>query len=151
MAVSEFDDILRASAELEEANKAVLGLTKVYDHPPESLEQFPCSVRYGMGGTLRHSRGLGLDNLFYFRVEVHVERARPGGLAHADQKLMPFIRAIQRLYAANLSLNGACDICEFEQPNSFEYGELEWGGVKTLGVRFNMWAKYMLAPITVDL
>lgn len=157
MALAEaFKDIRDASAALEEANRMTLGLEKVYSRPPESLEQFPCSVRYTLSGTLRHSLGLGQDNIYRFVIEVHTERARPGGLQWADEVLMPFVERFQELYAQNLSISGTCDVSGFgrgpyEEDLAFEFLEAEWNGVKTLCCRFYMWAKYMLAPITVDL
>jgi len=158
MALAEaFKDIRNATAALEEVNKAALGLRKVYVEPPDSLEQFPCSVRYTSGpGTLRHSRGLGQDNIYRWVIEVHHRRAQIGGLQFVDREVTPFIERFQELYAQNLSLTGTCDVSGFgnspdDAEGSYEFFSAEWNGVKTLGVRFNMWAKYMLAPITVDL
>lgn len=146
------DAILRATAELEQANIADLGLEKVYDRPPEVLERFPCSVRYGTRGTLRASAGLGQENIYRFRIEVHTKRAEIGGLQYAEEILGQFVEAYQELYAANMSILGSCDYATFEEEaDSYEYLEGEWNGVKTRFVRFNMWAKFMLAPITVSL
>ena len=151
-AAARVDDILRATAALEQANIADLGLNKVYDRPPDSLERFPCSIRYGIAGTLRASLGLGQDNIYRFRIEVFTERARAGGLQFADSILMPFVEAYQELYAANLSILGTCDVSGFDtEGDSFFFLEVEFNEVKLLRLRFEMWAKYMLAPITVSL
>lgn len=153
MALAEaLDAIMRATAALEQANIAALGLTKVYDRPPDVLEKFPCSVRYSTAGTLRASLGLGQDNIHRFRIEVHTERARIGSIAFAEEILVPFVERYQELYAANLSLSGTADVSNFDtEGDSYRILEGEWNGTKTYFLRFELWAKYMLAPITVSL
>jgi hypothetical protein len=95
---------------------------------------------------------MGQNNIYRFRIEVHTERARVGGLQFAEEILGQFPEAFQELYAANMSILGSCDYATFEdEQDSYQYLEGEWNGVKTLFVRFNMWAKFILAPITVDL
>ena len=144
------DNILRQTAAIEEANKVTLGLRQVHDRCPEELHSFPCSLRYARTGDFHHSRGLGRHNIHHFVIEVHLQRARPGGLAEAERRAIVMIERYQNLYAANLSLNGSCDVSNFELP-SYEYGRLEWHGIETFGVRFRLWAKEMLDPITVNL
>jgi hypothetical protein len=145
-------NIFTKSAALEEVNKATLGITHAYDDSPETigLGNFPAAIRYPKSGDFEHSRGLGRHNIHHFVVEVHIERGRPGGLAECEKRARVFIEKYQNLYAGNLSISGTCDVSGFDKP-SWEYGYLEWGDEKTIGVRFYMWAKEMLDSITVNL
>lgn len=145
----ELSDVLSATAAIETAAMASLGLRRVYNTPPEALEIFPCSVRYARSGSLTASKGFGRHNLHHFIIEVHLERARPGGLQITDALARPFVEKFHELYAANLSLNGTCEYCTFEDV-SYEAGGLSWGKVDTYGIRFYLWAKVQGA-ITVEL
>lgn len=144
------DNILRQTAAIEEAAKATLGLKQVHDRCPEELMSTPCSLRYARSGEFHHSRGLGKHNIHHFVIEVHWPRGLPGGLAEAERRAIVMIERFQILYAANLSLNASCDVSNFDLP-SWEYGELEWAGTDTFGIRFYVWAKEMLDSITVNL
>jgi len=145
------DNILSQTAAIEGANKAILGIKQVHDEAPDALPTLPCSLRYLRRGNFSASRGLGRHNIHHFIVEVHLARARPGGLPEADKRARKLPERFQDLYANNLSLNGSCDVSGFEEENSWVYGALDWMGEETIGVRFYMWAKEMLDPITVNL
>jgi len=143
-------NILSQSADLEEAAKATLGIAHAYDESPEELRYWPCSVRYPRTGDLEYSLGLGAKSLHHFIIEVHFERGRPGGLAECEAKARVLIERYRDLYAANLTIGGSCDTSGFDKP-SYEYGRLEWAGIETIGIRFNLWAKEMLDGLTVSL
>jgi len=144
-------NILTQAAVLEQANRVALGIKHAYDEAPETLRWWPCSMRYPVSGEFHHSRGWGKHNIHRWVVEVHIKRAKPGGLTEVDRQARQIIEAYQLLYSNNLSINDSCDFSGFEKPVSWEYGRLEWAGEVTFGIRFWMWAKEMLDDIPVNL
>jgi len=144
------DNILTQQAAIEQAARATLGIAHAYDEAPDELRYWPCSVRYLRTGDLEYSKALGGKSIHHWIVEVHFERARPGGLAECDKRARVMIERFRDLYAANLSLNGSCDVSGFDKP-SWEYGRLEWTGTDTIGFRMYVWAKEMLDGLTVEL
>lgn len=145
--------ILTASAALETANLAALGINHAYDEPPEALDvhNLPVAVRYSEGAAqMSASRLLGRYNIYHFKIEVHFPR---GVLQEAVALTLPCIRAYQDLYAGNLSISGTCDVCGFREP-AFEGPLLlryKEGHPVTIGVIFYMWCKEMLDDVTVNL
>jgi len=145
--------ILTASAALETANKAALGINHAYDEPPEALDahNLPVAVRYSEGAEfMTASRQMGRYNKYHFKIEVHFPR---GVLQEAVKLTLPVIRAYQDLYAANLTISGTCDVCNFREPPYegpvlLKYKE---GAPVTVGIIFYLWAKEMLDDITVNL
>ena len=145
--------ILTASAALENANLAALGITYAFDTPPETLNgsRLPVSVRFAEATEQLHgSRLMGRYNLFNFKIEVHWPR---GVLLEAVALCFPTIEAFQDLYTANLSINGTCDVSGFRSPAVEGPLRLRYMSdtVETIGFIFHMWAKEILDDITVDL
>jgi|GEM_PF-2769792 len=145
--------ILTASAALENANLAALGINYAYDEPPEALDvhNLPVAVRYSEGAPqMSASRLLGRYNIYHFKIEVHFPR---GVLQEAVKLTLPCIRAYQDLYAGNLSISTTCDVSGFREP-AFEGPVLlryKEGMPVTVGIIFYLWAKEMLDDITVNL
>lgn len=142
--------ILSASAALENANLATLGIAIAHDEPPEQLMDLPAAVRFSEGAEQLHgSRLIGRYNLYNWKIEVHFPR---GVLQEAVELVLPVIRAYQDLYMGNLSISGTCDVNNFREP-AYEgpvvlrYPRSE----ETIGVIFYMQAKEILDDITVDL
>lgn len=141
-------NILTQSAALEQAARATLGIAHAYDEATETPRYWPFSARYPDTGDLEYSLGLGAKSMHHFIIEVHFERARPGGLAACEALARATIEKFRDLYAANLTIKGSCDRSGFDKP-SYEYRAMDWYGTKTIGVRFHMFAKEMLDGITV--
>ena len=145
--------ILTASAALENANLAALGITHAFDTPPETLDgaKLPVAVRFPEGTPqLEGSRLLGRYNLYNWKIEVHWPRA---DLQKAVANCFPTIRAYQDLYMANLSISGTCDVSGFREPGCEGPVRLRYGPdvVETIGIIFYMWSKEILDDITVEL
>ena len=145
--------ILTASAALENANLAALGITHAFDEPPETLKgsRLPVSVRFSEGAPMLHgSRLLGRYNLYNWKLEVHWPR---GVLQSAVEQCFPTVRAYQDLYTANLSISGTCDVNLFRDPSMEGPVYLRYGpdDVDTIGFIFYFVAKEILDDITVEL
>ena len=143
--------ILTASAALENANLAALGINHAFDTPPEVLTDFPVSVRFAERAEQLHgSRSMGRYNLYHFKIEVHW----PRGILHEGvQQCFGTIEAYQNLYTANLSISGTCDVSGFREPACEGPVRLKYGSntPETIGIIFYMWAKEILDDITVDM
>jgi len=145
--------ILTASAALENANLAALGIKHAYDEPPEALDvhNLPVAVRYSEGAPqMSASRFLGRYNIWHFKIEVHFPR---GVLQESYAMALACIEPYQTLYAANLSISGSCDVSGFREPACSEpmYLRFKEGHPVTVGIIFYLWAKEMLDDITVSL
>jgi len=144
--------ILTASAALENANLAALGITHAFDTPPEVLTDLPMAVRFAEGTPQMHGNRLrGQYNLYNFKIEVHWPR---GVIWEAVAQCFPTIEAYQDLYAANLNISGTCDVSGFREPACegpvvLRYSPID--ATETIGVIFYMWAKEILDDITVAL
>jgi hypothetical protein len=146
--------ILTASAALENANKAALGITYAFDTPPETLtgSKLPISLRFceavqTMGG----SRLLGRYNIYHWKIEVHWPR---GVIHEAIAQCFGTIRAYQDLYTAHLSISGTCNVSGFREPACEGPFWLKYGSsnvVETIGFVFHLWSKEILDDITVAL
>lgn len=143
--------ILTASAALENANLAALGIKHAFDTPPETLSDLPVSVRFAESTEQLHgSRSMGRYNLYHFKIEVHWPR---GTLWEAVDQCFGTIEAYQTLYTANLSIGGTCDVSGFDSPACDGPLLLKYGPntPETIGIIFHIWAKEILDDITVDL
>jgi len=144
------EDILKASADLEEENKNTLGLKKVcrWEDIPESISDFPCSIRYAEEGITKVGAGFGKTAHRRFYVEVLMRR---GHVPDTMATLIPMIEGFEDLYASDLSLGGTCDQLEFLEP-FWRFGEREYpeaSGQKHLILLFHFEAKET-ASITVS-
>ena len=143
--------ILTASAALENANLAALGITHAFDTPPEVLTDLPVSLRFAESTPQLHgSRLMGRYNIYDFKIEVHWPR---GVLPEGIQQCYDTMEAYQDLYSANLSIGGTCDVSGFREPAVEGPVYLRYGtaAVETIGFIFHLWAKEILDDITVAL
>ena len=143
--------ILTASAALENANLAALGIKHAFDTPPEVLTDLPISMRFAEATRQLHgSRLMGRYNIYEFKIEVHWPR---GVLHEGVQQCFDTMRALQELYTAHLSILGSCDVSGFREPAVEGPLLLTYGtpAVETIGFIFHLWAKEILDDITVAL
>lgn len=143
--------ILTASAALENANLAALGIKHAFDTPPETLTDLPVAVRFAEGTPQMHgSRMMGRYNLYNFKIEVHWPR---GVLWEGIEQCFGTVEAYQDLYAANLNIGATCDVSGFREPAVEGPVYLRYGtpAVETIGFIFYMWAKEILDDLWVDL
>ena len=143
--------ILTASATLENANLAALGIKHAFDTPPEVLTDLPISMRFAEPSPELHGdRLVGRHNIYEFKIEVHWPR---GVLQEGVQQCFGTIEAYQDLYSANLNIGGTCDVSGFREPAAEGPVYLRYGtpAVETVGFIFYMWAKEILDDITVAL
>lgn len=143
--------ILTASAALENANKATLGINHAFDEPPEIFTDLPVAVRFAEPAVQMHgSRLIGRYNLYNFKIEVHLAR---GVIQESIENAFAVIRAYQDLYTQNLSISGTCDVSGFREPACEGPVRLKYGPDvdETIGIIFYMWAKEILDDIIVDL
>jgi len=111
----------------------------------------PVAVRYNETPEfMTASRQMGRYNKYYIKVELHFPR---GVLQESYALALACIEPYQNLYAANLSISGTCDVCNFREPPYDGPLELRYkeGHPVTIGVIFYLWVKEMLDDVTVNL
>lgn len=108
------------------------GIKAAPSAPPEGSGAFPFGVSYERSGTLvLHSYGFA-DDLATIWCEIHVGR---GILSKAVEQAMGFRDPFLKLLVADPTLGGTVStIVEVRRV----FGVLSWGGIETLGYRFEV-------------
>lgn len=122
----------RAISELQKCALAISGMRAAPPTPTESASVYPFAVSYERAGRLAlRSSGFG-DNIVTIYTEFHVSRQLlPRAIEQAMGMRDEFIRSI----IADPTLNGTVSTV---QDVRWTFGRLEWGGVETIGYRFEV-------------
>ena len=107
---------------------------KVYDRPPDSINQFPAAIIVPLGGLYDYAMNTGIR--YQFEVTLLVARQE---LVTAQEILDPYIdrSGTNSIYAAidgDTTLGGECSECRIAEFR--DYGGLSYGGHIYLGVKF---------------
>jgi hypothetical protein len=115
---------------------ALSGMKAAPDYPPEAANVFPFSVAYPAKGRLVGEAGWtkALHTIF---VEIHCNRSI---LPKAVEQATGYLTAYPARLLADPTLGGQVDtiLMSDGQPVVYEFGRLEWGGVPTVGIRFQV-------------
>jgi len=123
-----------AIARLQVHSGALSGVKEAPAVPPESANQFPFAVAYPAEGHWQRITDTkkGLHTVL---VEFHCDRSiLPLAVAQATA----FVEAYPNLILNDPTLNGQVDtiLMDSGTPIKYEFGWLEWGSIRTVGVRF---------------
>jgi hypothetical protein len=112
--------------------RAVSGMVKAPDEPPDQLNQFPFAVCYAGTGDLHIGPPEVMHGMHTLVLEVHVARR---DLTRDVQRAMPFVDTVPAaLFAAYAA--GTLTALDAMGHIRYEFRPLGWGGVATLGFRF---------------
>lgn len=116
------------------------GVKEVPTSPPESANEFPFVVTYPARGKFFNPSGWskGLHTIF---VEIHCARVI---LPAAVTQALAYVEAYPNLIMNDPTLNSTVDtiiLSEEDDGIPYTFGRLEWGGVQTIGVRFEVTVK----------
>ena len=137
------DDTLTA---LNAKLRAMTGIVRWYDDPPESLNEFPCGISYVSAGDLNPMAGgwsLGRHTLT-FNI-YHARQVLPTAIDAA--KVWPY-RVLTAL-AADLTLGGTVETLVAAPPMlRYRFGPLQYGDNTHYGCTFDITAK-IIATLTI--
>lgn len=110
----------------------VSGIKAAPAKPPEGAGQFPFAVAYPRSGPVEFKSAGWAEMMHTVYVEFHVSRSI---LPLAVNQAIGFVEAYPTLLLADPTLNGNCASLNAVR---YTFGRLEWGGLETLGVRFEV-------------
>lgn len=127
-----------AIADLREKLLSLNGMRSAPVNPPDATAAFPFGVSYERSGTLEMKSAGFANDLATIWCEIHVSRQiLPQAVALAMEFRDPFMK----LLIADPTLGGTVStIREIRRT----FGRLEWGGVETIGYRFEVDVKVTL-------
>lgn len=130
--------IENAVAQLQIQMRALSGINSAPEIVPESADVFPFAVSYLKSGTLDlQSAGWGTQHAI-IRSEIHVGRQLVG---QAIELALPFLELVSQMFIADPTIGGTVATIE---GISWEFGRLEWGGIPTIGFRWEIVVKMHL-------
>lgn len=124
--------------QLQTQMRALSGINSAPELVPESADVFPFAVSYLKSGTFDlQSAGWGIQHAI-IRSEIHVGRQLVG---KAIEIAMPFLELVSQTFIADPTIGGTVVTIE---GISWEFGKLEWGGIPTIGFRWEIAVKMHL-------
>lgn len=118
-----------AYEELQQLLSTITGLRSAPDYPPDKPGTFPFLVVFPASGTFAPVTFDGPEGAHTVIIQIHVARK---DLARDLKDAIPYVEKIAKklLYQDHSNLNSTVDdIGELR----YTFGDLEWGGVPTLG------------------
>jgi len=117
---------------------ALSGIKAAPTNPPESANQFPFAVSYPRTGRAEFASA-GWANYFHtLFCEIHISRQL---LPQAIATALPYAELLPSAIMADPTLGGTVN--EVREVR-YTFGRLEWGGVDTIGFRFEIDVKLNL-------
>jgi hypothetical protein len=124
---------LRTAIEkMQELTGGLVGIKAAPVNPPEGAVPFPFAVAYPRTGTLRLQSATWSNQLHTIWVELHFGRQI---LPAAIDQALPYVELFQNAVNADPTLGGSVAVVNEVR---YTFGKLEWGGVETLGWRFEV-------------
>ena len=108
------------------------GMRAAPAQPPEGANQFPFSVCYNRNGELANQRSGFADELETIILEVHVSRAL---LSEAVTRALTYHALVLATLIGAPTLG---DTVATQNGVRWTFGELGWGGVVTIGYRYEI-------------
>lgn len=117
--------------------RSISGVKMAPDYPPDNIAVFPFAVVYLERGVVMAEAADQSRNINAVIVEFHVNRTL---LPAAIQTATTYIESFGDLLVNDPTLGGACDtiLMGVSENVTYEFGWMEWGGVRTIGVRFHV-------------
>ena len=121
-------------ADIQSTITAVSGIKKAPALPPEQIppDMFPFVIAFPDTGTISAHTNTDAVILCSVVVELHVSRK---DLAFDTDKIYPYFEDIPEALYADTTFGGTADTFG---NISWEFGELNWGEVPTIGIRFTI-------------
>lgn len=114
--------------------RAVTGIRKAPDEPPEQLNYFPFAVCYARTGELRIGPPDLLHGVHEIWLEIHVARK---DLARDVTAVMPYGDSVpDAIFGAYA--DGTFTTMDAMGNIAYSFGPMAWGGVDTIGWRFRL-------------
>ncbi len=127
-----------AISNLQAKARAISGIKEAPDSPPENAGQFPFAVTYPRNGQVDDPGWRkGLHTIF---TEFHTSRVLLGSAITAT---MGYMDAFEDAIARDPRLGGTVDTIVF--PIRYTFGRMEWNGIPTIGVRYEITVKIQTA------
>ena len=123
-----------------QAHAATAGANEYPDDPVEANVAWPFSVCYPATGRIT-AESSGIDKALHtLWMDVHVNRQ---DLPTDVQTMLSFMEAFLPLLVDDPTLGGAVQtiLMGEEAPITYQFGEMEYAGVKTVGFRFTITVK----------
>ncbi len=129
-----------AIARLQYHAGSLSGIKEAPAAPPESANEFPFAVAYPARGNWFNPAGWakGLHTIF---VEIHCAR---GILPTAVTQALAYVESFPNAVMNDPTLNSTVDTIILSEEDGgipYTFGRLEWGGVQTIGMRFEVTVK----------
>ena len=110
---------------------------RVFDRPPDSVNDYPCALILPKGG--EYDTEFGAGTKYTFEITILVSRA--ADVDRAQTKIDPYIdrSGAKSVYAAvdgDVTLGGAAETCRVT--GFKDYGGFEYGGILYFGVKFDV-------------
>lgn len=131
--------LAEAIKQIQVVTGGLAGIKSAPSTAPEAAGAFPFAVAYPRSGTLTinsYSWGTLLHTIY---VEIHVARTL---LPAAIDQALPYVESFASALVADPTLEAAVDTVNGIR---FTFGKMEWGGVETLGWRFEVDVKIKTA------
>jgi len=113
---------------------AVSGILQAPDPPIEQPGEFPFAVGYPGDGTFEGGPAGATTALHNIVIELHVARK---DLPTDYSRAIPYVDSIPATLLSNLSSKWGSTISTFARI-SYRWGEMDYGGQKTLGIQFTV-------------
>ncbi|MCZ2078370.1 MAG: hypothetical protein LC130_25645 [Bryobacterales bacterium] len=126
---------LRAAITQLQVHALASGAQEAPVDPPEGNAGFPFSVCYPGSGTIKSETYNVRRDLASVVLDYHINRQN---LPTDVEAVESFLEAFPDLLINDPTLGGAVDTIRFDEGISYQFGEMEYAGVPTVGLRFTI-------------
>lgn len=137
----ELDEFITA---LTTVLESMTGIIDAPEHPPEGINEFPFVVCYLAQGRFSYGTDSPTIGVHTVHADVHIARSM---LPSDEEASRPYILRGLAAIAGNVRMSSTCEHCLLR---SYQYGQLNYGDQKTMGVRLVMEVKIKHSGITVQ-
>lgn len=126
---------LRAAITQLQTHALAAGASEAPIDPPEGNAGFPFSVCYPSTGTIRLEGANTRRDLHSLFLDFHLSRQNlPTDVEAAEV----FLEAFPDLLINDPTLGGAVDTIRFDEGITYQFGNLSYGSLETIGFRFTI-------------
>jgi hypothetical protein len=118
-----------------QTHAATAGAYEAPVDPPEGNAGFPFSVCYPGSGTIRTETQGARRELSSLVLDYHLNRQN---LPTEVQTAEAFLEAFPDLLIDDPTLNGSVETIRFDEGIAYQFGQMEYAGVETIGFRFSI-------------
>lgn len=125
------DDIIKSAAGVQ---RGISGIKAAFPDARSSISQFPAFINYPGKGDLQWPRKPSVRQITHdINMDLLVQEG--GDLSSADRLLKPYLNRVMETFDQHITLGATCLNSGVV---SYNYGQIEYAGIKYLGIKFTL-------------